>query len=51
MPHDIATHWNSTFDMLEYALKHWTTVNTIMQRRDLKMRKFELSDKEWEVLE
>ncbi|KIL00686.1 hypothetical protein PAXRUDRAFT_38672, partial [Paxillus rubicundulus Ve08.2h10] len=26
---DVATHWNSTFDMLEYALKHRKAMDTM----------------------
>ncbi|KIM54880.1 hypothetical protein SCLCIDRAFT_69646, partial [Scleroderma citrinum Foug A] len=35
MPRDVATRWNSTFDLLEYALKHRRAVDLLMQRREL----------------
>ncbi|KAG0703262.1 hypothetical protein DFH29DRAFT_786338, partial [Suillus ampliporus] len=35
MPRDVSTHWNSTLDMLEYALKHRIAVNMVTQRRVL----------------
>ncbi|KAF8523879.1 hypothetical protein BU17DRAFT_6007, partial [Hysterangium stoloniferum] len=35
MPHDMSTHWNSTFDMLKYVLKHQKAVDTVTQQRDL----------------
>ncbi|KIK74641.1 hypothetical protein PAXRUDRAFT_175055, partial [Paxillus rubicundulus Ve08.2h10] len=47
MPHDVATQWNSTFDMLEYALKHRKAVDAVTQHRDLGLRRFELGDHEW----
>ncbi|KIM56127.1 hypothetical protein SCLCIDRAFT_133318, partial [Scleroderma citrinum Foug A] len=43
MPRDIATRWNSTFDLLEYALKHRKAVDLLTQRRELGLGKFELS--------
>lgn len=49
MPRDVATRWNSTFDMLKYALEHRKAVDVVTQRRDLGLRKFELTDEEWEI--
>ena len=51
MPCDVATRWNLTFDMLEYALKHREAVDTVTQRRDLGLRTFELTDHEWKIVE
>jgi hypothetical protein len=51
MPRDVATWWNSTFDMLDYALEHRKAVDTVTQRRDLHLRKYELADHEWEIVE
>ncbi|KAG2338200.1 hypothetical protein BDR05DRAFT_978260 [Suillus weaverae] len=50
MPHDVATRWNSTYDMLDYAIEHRKAVNTVTQRRDLGLGKFELADHEWEIV-
>ncbi|KIK92855.1 hypothetical protein PAXRUDRAFT_146435, partial [Paxillus rubicundulus Ve08.2h10] len=50
MPRDVVTHWNSTFNMLEYALKHRKAVDTMTQKRDLGLRKFELTDHEWKII-
>jgi len=49
MPQDVATRWNSTFDMLKYALEHHKALDIITQQWDLGLRKFELTDKEWEI--
>lgn len=49
MPRDVATRWNSTFDMLKYALEHRKAVDVVTQRRDLGLRQFELTDEEWEI--
>lgn len=51
MVRDVATRWNSTFDMLEYSLNHRAAINQITQLRDHGLRKFELSDEEWKVVE
>lgn len=50
MPRDVATRWNSTFDMLDYALEHRKAVDNVTQRRDLGLRKYELADREWEIV-
>ncbi|KIJ16144.1 hypothetical protein PAXINDRAFT_75969, partial [Paxillus involutus ATCC 200175] len=51
MPRDVSTRWNSTFDMLEYALNHRKAVDSVTQDRALGLRKFELDDSEWVLLE
>lgn len=49
MPRDVATRWNSTFDLLRYGMDHKEAIDVITRRRDL--RKFELVDEEWELVE
>ncbi|KAG1872024.1 hypothetical protein C8R48DRAFT_595800 [Suillus tomentosus] len=49
MPHDVATRWNLTFDILEYAVGHRKAIDTATQRRDLGLRKFELADHKWDI--
>ena len=51
MPRDIATRWNSTFDLLEFALKHCKAVDLLTQQCELGLRKFELCDNEWVIVE
>jgi hypothetical protein len=48
---DVATQWNSTFNLLEYALRHQKELDTVTQQRDLGLQKFELGDHEWELIE
>ena len=51
MPRDVATRWNSLFDLLEYILKHQKAIDLVIQWRELGMRDLELSDNEWELVE
>ena len=51
MPRDVTTCWNLTFDLLEYALKHRKAINLVTQQRELGLRKFEMTDHEWMVVE
>jgi hypothetical protein len=47
MPRDIQTRWNSTYDMLRFALKYKDAVKVMTQTRDLGLRRYELSPEEW----
>ena len=51
MPRDVATQWNSLFDLLEYILSHQKAIDLVTQWRELGIRNLELSDKEWELVE
>ena len=50
LPRDVATRWNSTLDMLEYALSHKEAVDRVTQSRDGGLRMYELSKDEWVIL-
>jgi hypothetical protein len=47
MPRDVATRWNSTFDMLDFAINYRAAVDAMTSIRDL--RKYELDDNEWDT--
>ncbi|KAG2057667.1 hypothetical protein BDR06DRAFT_838264, partial [Suillus hirtellus] len=49
MPHDIATCWNSTFDMLTFALEYCEAIDIICANKNMEIRNYELSEKEWEL--
>ena len=49
IPRDVRTCWNSTFDMLDFAVTHVTAINTITGDRDMKLRHFELSEDDWDI--
>ena len=49
MPCDVTTKWYSTFDMLDFAVKHITAIDVITRDREMKLRQYELSEEEWDV--
>jgi hypothetical protein len=49
MPRDVTTRWNSTFDMLDFAVEHITAINTMTADRDMKLRHYELSEGDWGI--
>jgi hypothetical protein len=49
MPRDVTTRWNSMYDMLEFALKYREAIDIITGDRDMKLRKYEMDEEEWEV--
>ncbi len=49
MPRDVSTRWNSTFDMLDFALDYRVPIDKITFSRDLNLRKYELQDDEWVI--
>jgi hypothetical protein len=49
MPRDVATRWNSTYNMLVFALEYRLVIDEISGDRD--MRKYELSEEEWELVQ
>ena len=50
MPRDVTTRWNSTYEMLSFAYTYRAAYNEITSNRDMKMRKYELSDSDWKIV-
>ena len=44
MPRDVKTQWNSTFDMLDFAVEHIPAIDMITGDHDMKLRQYELSE-------
>ena len=47
MPCDVATRWNSTYDMLKFADEYHAALNVMTANCDMNLCKFELSKKKW----
>jgi hypothetical protein len=50
MPRDVTTRWNYTYEMLTFAYTYRNAFNELTSNRDMKMRKYELEDSEWEIV-
>ena len=49
LPRDVKTRWNSTYDMLETALKYRKVVDAMCADKKNNLRGCELSKREWEI--
>jgi len=47
MPRDVTTRWNSTFDMLDFAIEYRKALQLTTSDLDLNLRQYELSREEW----
>ena len=49
MPRDVSMRWNSTFDMVDFAIDYQPAIDAITSNRDMKMRSLELDTPEWAI--
>jgi len=49
MVRDVTTRWNSTYDMLEFAIGYRPAIDTMTAICDLDLRKYELASSEWKI--
>ena len=47
MPCNVSTQWNSTFDMLDFAVNYHAALDTITSECNMKLWQFELSEEDW----
>lgn len=50
IPWDVVTRWNSTHDMMVFAIKYRIAIDDITADKSLKLRKFELDDSDWQII-
>jgi hypothetical protein len=51
MPCDISTRWNSTYDMLCFAIQYRMAIEGMTSDQKNDLRQFELAEEEWEIAE
>ena len=49
MPRDVTTRWNSTYDMLDFAIEYREALDSITRNQKMKLRQYELSEEDWEI--
>ena len=49
MPRDVTTRWNSTYDMLEFAVEYREALESITGNQKMKLRQYELTEDDWKI--
>ena len=49
MPRDVTTRWDSTFDMLDFAVEYREALESITGNQRMKMRQYELTEEDWVI--
>jgi hypothetical protein len=49
MPRDVTTRWNSTFDMLIFAIEYRKALDTITSECEMKLCLYKLTQEEWDI--
>jgi hypothetical protein len=47
MPRDVSTRWNSTYEMLNFALEHQEALTKMTADKDNGLQAYEMTRKEW----
>jgi hypothetical protein len=51
MPRDVSTRWNSTYDMLNFAVEYQLAIDNMTGDKTTNLRKYELDDEEWKIVQ
>ena len=51
IPRDVVTRWNSTYDMMDFVLKNRRAIDQVTADKALKLRKYELDNDDWDIVE
>jgi len=49
MPQDVSTRWNSTSDMLDFAIRYRDAIDAMTAVRGYGLRKYELVPADWNI--
>jgi len=49
MPHNVSTRWNSTYDMVKFAVEYRAAIDTMTAACDLDLQRYELIPEEWKI--
>ena len=49
MPRDVTTRWNSTYNMLVFALEYRDALDSITGNQRMKLRQYELTEEDWHI--
>jgi hypothetical protein len=50
MPRNVWTHWNATYDVLDFAYEYKDAINQITDRRNMKLRDYKIEPHEWDII-
>jgi hypothetical protein len=50
IPRDVHTHWNATYDMLNFSYDYKEAINQITDRCEMKLRDYEIELHEWDTI-
>ena len=51
MPRNVTTRWNSTYDMLDFAVKYRNALDKMTSDRKNDLHKYEMDDNDWKLAE